>query len=510
MISRRHFLAGTAGAVAAGCARFGSSIREASAGYPFTLGVASGDPDHQSVVLWTRLAPDPYDDRTLAKPSEVAWSIAHDRQMAKRVQSGVVWALPDHAHCVHVEVGGLDPDREYFYRFECGGFRSRLGRTRTLPGPGTRLDRFTIASTSCQNYSDGYFTAYRDIVERDPHLIVHTGDYIYESARGSVRSDPIAEAISLSGYRTLYAHYKSDEDLQRAHAMLPWLMIWDDHEVVNDWGPHHRFPSRPTRELSFEEYLVRKEGAIKAYFEHMPFRLSSKLKADTARIYDRLTIGDLMELNLLDTRLYRDRPACKLNARKHFTPCDDSRDPARTLLGREQEKWLLQGFGTTGARWNTLVQTTLMAPCDLAPGPERRFEADGWESYPANRQRILDMINERQVSNAVSLGGNIHAFYAGSVHADPENTDSKPLVTEFISTSVSAAGGGDERYKDINGRAVENPSMRYFENRKRGYLWCDVDRENWRTEFRAVHDVTMPESRASTIHEISIESARPS
>jgi alkaline phosphatase D len=429
--------------------------------------------------------------------------------MARLVRSGVAWALPDNAHCVHVEAGGLEAGREYFYRFECDGFRSRLGRTRTLPRPGTKLDRFTIASTSCQNFSDGYFTAYRDVVERDPNLIVHTGDYIYESGRGAVRRDPIPEAISLSDYRTMHAHYKTDEDLQTAHAMLPWLLIWDDHEVVNDWGPRHRFPSRPTRNLSFEEYLVRKEAAIKAYFEHMPLRLSSKLKAGSARLYDRLTVGDLLELNLLDTRLYRDQPACELDERKHFTPCKMSRDPSRTLLGRAQEEWLLNGFGSTGARWNTLVQTTVMAPYDHAPGAERRFEADGWESYSANRQRILDRIGEGRVPNAVSLAGNIHAFYAGRVHADPNDAGSQPLITEFVATSVSATGGGDERYDDINGRADENPSMLYFENRKRGYLWCDVDRQSWRTEFRAVDDVRNPRSDVRTIKEIAVESELP-
>jgi alkaline phosphatase D len=504
MISRRHFLAGTAGAVTGGCAPFRPAVREGLDAYPFTLGVASGDPDHRSVVLWSRLAPDPYNDRVLTKPVEVSWRIAHDRKMTKTVQSGIVWALPEHAHCVHVEAGGLDADREYFYRFECDGYRSRLGRTRTLPLPGAKLDRLTIASTSCQNYSDGYFTAYRDIVERDPNLVVHTGDYIYESGRGTVRSDPIPEAITLSDYRAMHAHYKSDEDLQRAHAMLPWLLIWDDHEVVNDWGPRHRFPSRPTRELSFEEYLVRKEGAIKAYFEHMPFRLSSKLKAGNIRLYDRITIGDLLELNLLDTRQYRDAPACELNERRHFAPCRDSRDPARTLLGRLQEEWLLSGFGTTGAQWNTFIQTTVMAPCDLAPGPARRFEGDGWESYPANRQRILDMISAQKVQNTVSIGGNIHAFYAGTVHADPDDTSSEPLINEFISTSVSATGGGDERYNDVNGRADENPSMRYFENRKRGYLWCDVQRSSWRTEFRAIDDITTPNANTTTINEITV------
>jgi alkaline phosphatase D len=146
-----------------------------------------------------------------------------------------------------------------------------------------------------------------------------------------------------------------------------------------------------------------------------------------------------------------------------------------------------------------------MAPFDLAPGLERRFEADGWESYPANRQRILDVIKERRVANAVSLGGNIHAFYAGTVHADPNDADSQPLISEFVSTSVSATGGGDERHRNINGRAAENPSMRYFENRKRGYLWCDVDRNRWRTEFRAVDDVTNVASAVTSIKELVVE-----
>lgn len=496
--SRRRFLAGAASCgLVLGCSYSGRDRR--AKGNPFTLGVASGDPDASSVVLWTRLAPDPFDDRLLEEPIGVRWRMATDPEMRRVVGEGEAVARAERAHAVHVEARGLEADTTYYYRFETGSFRSRLGRTRTLPPPGSSPESLRFACACCQSLGDGYFTAYRDMVARDPQFIVHTGDYIYEEVWNDVRPVPIEEAVSLSDYRLLYAAYRQDADLQLAHARHPWFVIPDDHEVVNDWGPKHHIPARGGPVVPIERFAARKRAALRAYLEHMPFRLSMKLVDGALKLHDRVTIGDLAELNLLDVRQYRDVPVCNEARPLDFVPCDAAGDPSRSLLGQDQEAWLLGGLGASDTAWNVLVQATLMAPFDRRAGPEVAYEADGWDSYPANRQRILDRIRERELDSVVSVAGNIHAFYAGRVNASPGDAGSDPALVEFIASSISASRGGEERYADVVGRRAENPSMTYFDNRYSGYLWCDVGRDRWRTEMRAVRDVSVPRSEVFTL-----------
>ena len=497
--SRRRFLAGAASCgLALGCS-YSAQDRRARKGDPFTLGVASGDPDASSVVLWTRLAPDPFDDRLLDEPVTVRWRIAADPEMRHVVGEGEAIARAERAHAVHVEARGLEADTTYFYRFDTGSFQSRLGRTRTLPAPGSTLDSLRFASACCQNLGDGYFTAYRDMVARDPQFIVHTGDYIYEEVWNQVRPVPIDEAVSLSDYRLLYAAYRQDADLQLAHARHPWFLIPDDHEVVNDWGPYHHIPARGGPVVPIGRFAARKRAALRAYLEHMPFRLSMKLVDGGLKLYDRIKVGDLVELNLLDVRQYRDVPVCNEARPLDFVPCDAADDLARSLLGKDQETWLLDNLGASDATWTALVQTTLMAPFDRRAGPEIAYEADGWDSYPANRQRILDRIGTRRLDSVVSIAGNIHAFYAGQVNADPGAADSDPVLVEFIASSISASRGGEARYADVTGRQAENPSMRFFDNRYSGYLWCDVNRDRWRTEMRGVKDTGVPQAEVFTL-----------
>ena len=278
-------------------------------------------------------------------------------------------AVPDSSHCIHVEADGLEPNTEYFYQFEALGEKSRIGRTRTLPEAGAPTDACTIAVVSCQDYSAGYFTAYRDIISNQPDLIVHLGDYIYETGGGRIRPYPVTEAITLADYRALYAQFRLDQDLQGAHAQFPWLVIWDDHEVVNDWGPDHFLPSSLNAAISHEQYLERKDAAIQAFFEYMPLRSSRMDHRMEKRIYDQTVIGDLAELNRLDVRSFRERPACALDDRNHFEPCVESRDPSRSLLGASQEAWLSESLGQSHSIWNFLVQATVMAPLDVRAGP---------------------------------------------------------------------------------------------------------------------------------------------
>lgn len=505
MITRRDFVWWSAGLLA-GCQTVPRAGDKATA-HPFSLGIASGDPTHDSVILWTRVAADPFAPPS-DRPVTVGWTVARDAELRDVVGSGVVVALPEHAHCVHVDVRGLAPDQHYYYRFEAFGRPSPLGRTRTLPEPGTPLDQFSIALTSCQEYSVGYFTAYRDLLEQQPNLVLHNGDYIYESPAGTVRPYPISgEAVSLADYRALYAQYRQDADLRTAHAMFPWIVIWDDHEVSNDWGPEHFLPSPYNEPMPVEAHRQRVRVARKAFLEHMPLRASLSLyKGNEPVFYRKDVIGDLLELSRLDVRSYRDTPVCSNGLALEFRECPEIFDPGRSMLGREQEQWLIDNYASSGCVWNCLAQTTVFAPFDRMAGPEKRFETDSWDNYAANRNRIIDHIRNNEVSNAVSLGGNIHAFYAGSVtDAFTTNTCRDAVMTEIVTTSISAGGGDETRFNDVLGRLDENPCIQFFDNRYRGYTLLRFSRENIVADFRVVDQIETFDGTFATLASMLVE-----
>jgi alkaline phosphatase D len=470
-------------------------------GYPFSLGVASGDPTANSVVLWTRLAPAPLRDDQLLDRVSVDWVIAKDPALNEILQTGQVTALPRNAHCVHVEPVNLDPDTVYYYRFEAQGKLSPVGRTKTLPSPGVDLSKFTIALTSCMEYSQGYFSAYRDILDRQPDLVIHNGDYIYEAPSGTVRPYPVSsEARTLTEYRSLYAQYRQDAALREAHAQFPWIVMWDDHEIVNDSGPNHFLPSSRNVPMSDDEYQLRRRAAAKAFLEHMPLRAALAGKEGEAPVfYERSVVGDLLELNYLDVRSYRDKPVCIENQSMGFADCPDAHDPARSMLGDTQEHWLYKNFGTAGCKWNCLAQTTVMAPFDRAAGPEVNYETDGWDNYAANRDRIMQHIGQHDIRNCVALGGNIHAYYAGIVSSG---------LTEIVTTSITASGGGSKRYNDVNGRRDENPSLQFFDNRYHGYTLLEFGCEKIQATLRTVADIEVENSPITTLATMSVEDGK--
>ena len=442
-------------------------------------------------MLWTRLTPAPLGDSLLADVVNVSWLIATDPALTKVVRTGQVRAHLENAHCVHVEAVNLQPDTVYYYGFEASGSPSPTGRTKTLPLPGVHLDKFTIALTSCMEYSLGYFSAYRDLAVQQPDLVIHNGDYIYEAPSGTVRPYPISsEARTLADYRNLYQQYRQDAALREAHAQFPWVVMWDDHEVVNDSGPEHFLPSSRNAPMSDGEYQLRRQAAAKAFLEHMPLRAALKTHEDESPVfYERNVIGNLLELNRLDVRSYRDAPVCIENQSMGFADCPDAHDLERSMLGETQEQWLFDNFGTAECKWNCLVQTTVMAPFDRTAGPDVNYETDGWDNYAANRDRIVQHIEQREIRNCVALGGNIHAFYAGTL---------QPGVTEIVTTSITASGGGRERYDDVNGRRDENPGMQFFDNRYHGYTLLEFSRDHIEVTLRMVADVEVADSPIST------------
>ena len=512
MLSRREALRWTSalllGAVPASAGALIAPSTRRFADDPFKLGVASGDPLPDSVVLWTRLAPFPFDPAGVDPvPFHVEWRMATDERMQQVVASGVAIASPELAHSVHVEVAGLRPRTDYFYQFACGGYESPIGHTRTAPLVGTAMEKVRFALAACQSFTDGYFAAYRDMAAHDLDFILHVGDYVYESPYNDpVRRIPVPEAMDLWGYRALHAQYKLDPDLRAAHATAPWFAIWDDHEVANDWGGDYGGTTPQ------EQWSARKAAAFQAYYEHMPLRLSARPARGELRLYGRAVFGDLMELNLLDNRQYRDLPACLDSgvARRAVSPatCPRILDEKRSLLGAQQEKWLLRGLGSQRSRWTVLGQSGVFAPLDLLEDEGLQLVQDGWDGFFAGRQRILDVLRQRNIANAVTLGGEIHTFYAGHVNAEPLNEKSKPLITEIITTSVSAGGGGEERYQSGQRLIAQQPFATYWDNRWRGYTLNEVTHKGWQADLRKVEDVRVPASPVNLLTRLEIEAGR--
>ncbi|MDQ3630546.1 MAG: alkaline phosphatase D family protein [Actinomycetota bacterium] len=436
-LSRRRFL-GWAGLGAGGLAFAASGLASGQAlakpffrDDPFSLGVASGVPLPDGVVLWTRLAPEPLaEGGSGGLPPEaygVRYEVAEDEGFSRVVRRGAVEAMPELAHSVHVEVGGLRPGREYFYRFKAGPEISPVGRTKTAPAFGAAIDQFTFAFASCQGFA-AHYSAYHNMAREDLELVVHLGDYIYENTLGpNPRGLAIPEHVrtgpsTLEQYRLRYALYKTDESLQATHAMFPWLVTWDDHEVKNNW---YGQDARP-------DFVKRLVAASQAYYEHLPLRASAKPSGPNMQLYRRAKFGDLAEFEVLDTRQYRSDVA-----RCGGDPtCPEARDPARTMLGDEQERWLLDGLAASGARWNVIAnQVPLREQINKVGG-------DKWDGYLAQRERLLSFLAEREPSNPVVVTGDAHYNEVADLLADFEDPASEIVGTEFIGTSISTGGDG--------------------------------------------------------------------
>lgn len=473
---------------------------------PFTLGVASGDPLPDGVVLWTRLAPDPLDGGGMPnRQVAVRWEIAEDEHFKRVAAKGVEHARPAGAHALHVEVEGLQPGREYFYRFKTGPEVSPVGRTKTAPAPHEDPRRLAFAFASCQMYEHGYYTAFKHMSEEDLDLVIHLGDYIYEygpgvyvGRSGNVRLHVGDEIESLEDYRRRLAQYRTDADLQAAHAAFPWVVTFDDHEVDNNWAadvPENTNGPNATR----ESFLARRAAAFQAYYEHMPLRRGQRPIGPDMLAYRRLTYGRMAEFSALDTRQYRSDQACGDGTK---IDCAERLDPGRTMTGPEQERWLLGGLERSRARWNVVAQQVFMAQRDFDTGPPQRFSMDAWDGYKAGRDRLLAHVQSRGVSNAVVLTGDVHRTWVGDLKANFDDPSSATIGTEFVGTSISSTGDGTD--DDQAGVLAENPHLKFFEDR-RGYIRCELDAQRWRTDVRVLPYVSRPGAPIATSASFVVE-----
>jgi alkaline phosphatase D len=505
-LSRRAFLARTAALAAAGAtvplARVLAQPRFTE--YPFSLGVASGYPQADGAVLWTRLAPRPIEGGGMpARPVEVAWEVAADEGFRTIVRRGTERADPQFAHSVHAEVAGLEPARWYFYRFHAGHAVSPVGRTRTAPGAAAERLRFAFAS--CQQYEQGYYAAYRHMGADELDLVVHLGDYIYESSwgRNHVRSHEAGEPITLDEYRNRYARYKSDPDLKAAHAAFPWLVTWDDHEVDNDYA------GAQSQDLDNKKlFLMRRAAAYQAYYEHMPLPAWAHPRGPDMQLYCRASFGDLVQFHVLDGRQYRDPQPCPRPGRGGSNVVDHcpERHNARTFLGAAQERWLLDGLAASTARWNVIAQTTLMAQLDRTPGEGQSFWTDGWDGYPAARAKLLRHLGEKRGGNPLVIGGDVHMAVVADLKADFDDPRAPTVATEFVTTSISSQGPARNR---TDAWLAENPHLKYANGTRRGYTAIEFSEKRAIARLRTLDDVRDPQSEIRTSVTYAVEDGRP-
>lgn len=480
----------------------------ADAGDPFTLGVASGMPRPESVVIWTRLAPQPQapGGGLPRQPFAVRWELAEDERFATGVRRGEFLARPERGHAVHVEVGGLASGRRYFYRFIAGQAVSPVGRTRTAPADDEPVRRLRLALASCQHYEQGWYAAHAEIAERDIDFVLFVGDYIYESSTSSgrrVRPHEGPVPRELDAYRARHATYKLDADLRAAHAAHPWVLTWDDHELENDYAGE----ASPSG-LDAAAFLRRRAAAYQAYFEHLPVSPAMAPRGAAMRIHDHYRWGRLAELWTLDVRQFRSVQACgdgKPGGRV-LSGCDELADPARTMLGAAQERWLAQGLAASQRPWKLIAQATQMSSSAIATPIGRRLYSDGWDGYPLARDRLLDAVAAAGGGNTLVLGGDVHRHVAAQLRQRVDDPRSPVVAAEFVCSSVTSRGLAEPLMAAIRS---SNPDLLHARSDERGYAWIELTPQGAQCDFRATAHPAQPGAALHSQARFVVEAGRP-
>jgi alkaline phosphatase D len=455
-------------------------------------------------VLWTRLAPAPLEGfgGMPADNVEVTWELAADDAFKSILQQGSTLATPQLAHSVHVEVDGLQPDRWYWYRFRAGDAESPVGRTRTLPRRGATPEQVKFAFASCQHYEGGYYTAYEHMAQDGLDLVFHLGDYIYEGAGtdDGVRKHEGGEPRSLAEYRVRHSQYKTDGLLQAMHAQCPWVVVWDDHEVENNYaGAISEDNVDPVK------FLLRRANAYQAYYENMPLRRRSLPRGPNLQLYRKFAWGRLAEFFALDARQYRTDQA-NGDGKKPLNEAATS--PSNSMLGADQRDWLEAGLLSSTGAWNVLAQQVMMAVTDQAAGDEELFPMDVWAGYVHERNALMRFMHQRRVPNPVVLTGDVHSNWVNNLRIDDRQSDSPMVGTEFVGTSISSGGDGEDGAERRETLMAENPGVRFF-NGQRGYVRCTVTKDQWRSDYQIVEKVTELGAPVTTRASFVVEAGKP-
>ena len=513
-LTRRRFLRASAAVSAlVGLRLFPGPRALAATGPLFALGVASGDPDPTSVVLWTRLSRDPLapDGGLPSRSIEVRWEVSLDETFGRVVRHGRAVARAEDARAVHVAARGLAPDTWYFYRFMAGGETSRVGRTRTMPARAAETGRLRFALVSCQDYQNGYYAAYHDIAQQDLDLVIHVGDYIYEypARAGAVRQHDGAETQTLADYRARYALYKLDPELQAVHALFPFLVTWDDHEVQDNYaGPFSEYG------IPRERFLARRRAAYRAYFEHMPLRRGARPHPTSTTLYRQLDFGPLARIFMFDGRQFRSDQPCHAPPLGIAVSCPEDEATNRTFLGARQERFLYRGLRRSKARWNVIAQQVMMTRGDLGEALGSTtpiFNMDAWDGYQAQRTRILDFLATERPSNPIVLSGDIHSAWVADLKQDFLNPASATAAVEFVGASITSEfpAAFVPLIESHLGPTSRNPHILFFEGRKHGWVRATVTPDLWQSDYRAVESVLDPQAPASTIASWVVEAGVP-
>lgn len=442
----------------------------------------------------------------------VRWEVAEDDRFSRVVRRGVELARPELGHSVHVEVGGLKPQRPYWYRFHLDDASSTIGRARTAPAIGSLPDNIRIAVAGCQHYEAGHYTAYQHLaIDGEFDALFHYGDYIYEGPSGKgvtlegrkivVREHAGDEIYDLADYRRRYAQYKSDADLQAAHATVAFVPSFDDHEVDNNWAGDFDQDGVPA-----EAFVLRRAAAMQAWYENMPVRRAQMARPLGLAMHRRLDYGRLLRMHVLDTRSHRSDQFC---SKPDETQCRNDRGGPDSMIGNAQEQWLQQGLNND-ARWNLIAQQVVCMPLDRRRpgGTEPVLSDDAWDGYPQSRKRLIETVQRHDLRNVVIATGDVHQHYVGHVPSNPQDLASAPIASEFVCTSISSNGDGAPQRKGQEHYLAQNPHIS-FNNAQRGYQVFDIRHERWTTELKVVDRVESLGGRLSTVARFQLSPDRP-
>jgi alkaline phosphatase D len=415
---------------------------------------------------------------------EVEWEVATDDTFGEIVSRGVAVAPAALGHSVHVDATGLAPDQWYSYRFRLGDEVSPVGRTRTFPAADASPERLRLAVTTCQDYGSGYYAAYRDLVEQDLDVVLFLGDYIYETPGLEDPVEAVAQRryvgafpMSVDDYRRRYAQHHLDPELRAAHQALPWIVTFDDHEVLNNYAGDDGALAGVG-----EEFLVRRAAAYQAWYENLPLRIDPPVDGEIV-VHRASAFGDLARLVVIETRQHADPAPCRDTSQfDSGTGCEEQQDDDRTALGAEQAEFLVEAMAANEAQWQLLVNPVLLAGLDISePDDPPAFYLETWDGYPAERRRIVSALKDRKVRNPVVLTGDYHASFVAEVRPDPFDPSSPVVAPELLATSISSIVFPTDH-------TATNPHVKYFEARN-GYLTCEVTRDEIAADFRYVTDV---------------------
>ena len=445
----------------------------------FDCGVAAGLPTTTGAVLWTHVA-------GVDRNARLTLEVARDADFKNVVKRQDVRVAKVRDCTARATVGGLQPGEEYFYRFASKTVSSPVGRVRTAR-PADSREPIKVGFFSCQDRQAGYYNAHQALAEEDLDLVVCLGDYVYEqtfydgpadrkdATGGKFRPDDPAYVVTLDEWRAKYRLYKSDPDLQALHAAHPFVAIWDDHEVEDNYAADKRDPAKSDAQpFDFQE---RRRAGYLSFFEYMP---RTRLKPVSTQIYGSVPLG-LGEVVFLDQRQYRDLQPC---GDQLFVPCPDASAPGRSYLGAAQKQFFKDAVTGSKAQWKLVANQLMIMSLDSAPGVS--VNVDSWDGYAAERLEVLEHFRSRAVQDLLFMTGDIHSFFAGTVHTTGRSGGA-PVGTEFVGGSITSLGLEDTVGPSTPafeaGIPVTNPHIGYAALTPRGYGVVELTPQQAKVRF---------------------------